>query len=573
MVSVDPRTDKSRLIALFTAPGSPFALVEREIRGVPMRVYAEGPHTLRDVALSTAAFGDRVHLVYGEERWTYAEHLRQVLGIARRLREEYGLAKGDRVAVSMRNYPEWSPIFFGALVAGLVVVPLNAWWTAPEMRYALDDSGARMLVADAERIALLAEHRAELGIPMVEVRGAGAPPEGVRAWADLVAGLDAQPTPPDVVVEPEDDATILYTSGTTGRPKGAVGTHRNHCTNLLNTLLLGAVSLAVANGGVPVAPDPDAPQTGGLNTFPMFHIAGITGLLVTTATGAKHASQYRWNCREAIELVERERLTGVIGVPTVMRELVEAASAEPARIASLTGISMGGTPVPPDLIGRIDTTFSSLVAPANGYGLTETTSAVVSNSGADYVARPDSVGRCMPGTDVRVVDPATGEDLPDGEVGELWFRGPNIVRGYWNNSEATAAAFTEGWFHTGDLGTLREGWVYVVDRLKDVVIRGGENIYCAEVEAALFEHPAVGDVAIVGVPHQSLGEEAVAVVQLRPGSAATADDLRAHVRERLAAFKVPAHVVFRGEPLPRTPTGKVLKRELRTAVVSELSAG
>ena len=256
-----------------------------------------------------------------------------------------------------------------------------------------------------------------------------------------------------------------------------------------------------------------------------------------------------------------------------MRQLVEAAAADPSRLSSLAGISMGGTPVPPDLIGHIDADFASLVAPANGYGLTETTSAVVSNSGADYVARPDSVGRCVPGADVRVVDPATGEDCAEGDVGELWFRGPNIVRGYWNNPGATAAAFTDGWFHTGDLGRVSDGWVYVVDRLKDVVIRGGENIYCAEVEAALFEHPAVGDVAIVGVPHESLGEEAVAVVHLREGATATADDLRAHVRERLASFKVPAHVVFRDEPLPRTPSGKVLKRDLRGPVAAQVRGG
>jgi long-chain acyl-CoA synthetase len=229
--------------------------------------------------------------------------------------------------------------------------------------------------------------------------------------------------------------------------------------------------------------------------------------------------------------------------------------------------------VPPDLIGRIDAGLASLVKPSNGYGLTETTSAVVSNSGADYVAHPDSVGRCAPGADVRVVDPATNADVPDGEVGELWFRGPNVVRGYWNDPAATAAAFTDGWFHTGDLGTVRDGWVHVVDRMKDVVIRGGENIYCAEVEAALYEHPAVADVAIVGVPHESLGEEAVAVVRLRPGASATADALRAHVRDRLAAFKVPGHVVFRDEPLPRTPSGKVLKRDLRGPVAARLGGG
>jgi len=254
-----------------------------------------------------------------------------------------------------------------------------------------------------------------------------------------------------------------------------------------------------------------------------------------------------------------------------MRELVDAA--DPARLTTLTSIGMGGAPIPPDLIGRIDTVFASAVAPANAYGLTETTSTVVANRGADYVAHPDSVGRCMPGTDLRTVDPASGVDLPDGEIGELWVRGANVVRGYWNNPRATAQAFTDGWFRTGDLGTVRDGLVYVVDRMKDVVIRGGENIYCAEVEAALFEHPAVGDVAIVGIPHDRLGEESVAIVHLRPGWHVAAEDLRRHVRERLASFKVPTHVVFADQPLPRTPSGKVLKRELRGSAAAAVSAG
>jgi long-chain acyl-CoA synthetase len=259
-------------------------------------------------------------------------------------------------------------------------------------------------------------------------------------------------------------------------------------------------------------------------------------------------------------------------VPTVMRQLIEDAAAHPEDVASLTGIAMGGAPIPPALIGRIDAAFRLPVAPANGYGLTETTSAVVANSGSDYLSRPDSVGRCQPGTDVRVVDPASGTDVPEGGVGELWFRGPNIVRGYWNNPEATAAAFTDGWFHTGDLGRVADGWVYVVDRMKDVVIRGGENIYCAEVEAALFEHPAIEDATVVGVPHEQLGEEAVAVVVPRAGADVTAGDVRRHVAQRLASFKVPAYVVFRSEPLPRTQSGKVLKRDLRSAVAAEVRA-
>jgi len=562
------------LTGLLTAPGAPFEIVEQLVRGIPMRVYSGGPQTLREVLLASAAFGDRDYLVYGTERWTYAEHLRQVAGLARRLLEQYGLHKGDRVAVTMRNYPEWSTIFFAAQVAGLVVVPLNAWWTAAELGHALADSGARFVVADAERATLIAPQLPALGgIPLAEVRGADSPAPGVLRFADLVAA-PSDATVPDADVTPDDDATILYTSGTTGRPKGAIGTHRNHCTNIGNMLLVATAAAVAANGGAPPVPDPAAPQPGTLCTFPLFHIAGIATMCAAVRAGAKLVTQYKWDRDEALELVERERLTGVSGVPTAIRQFVDAA--DPARLASLSSIGTGGAPVPPDLVGRIDTVFSSSVAVGNAYGLTETTSAVVVNSGADYAAHPDSVGRLMPGTDLRVVDPTGGTDLPDGEIGELWVRGPNIVRGYWNNPAATAEAFTDGWFHTGDLGTVRDGLVHVVDRMKDVVIRGGENVYCAEVEAALFEHPAVGDVAVVGIPHDSLGEEVVAILHLRPGTEsgpAAAEELREHVRERLAPFKVPAHIVFRDEPLPRTPSGKVLKRELRGPAAAEASAG
>ncbi|MDT7748089.1 MAG: steroid-24-oyl-CoA synthetase [Pseudonocardiales bacterium] len=565
-------SERAELIARLTAPGQLFELVERDVGGIPMRVYSGGPGTLRDLVVGSAAFGDRDYLVYGSERWTFAEHFRLVAALARCLLEEYGLRRGDRVAVSMRNYPEWAPVFYAVQVAGLVAVPLNAWWTAGELGYALTDSGARLVVADAERAGLLAGQLG--GVPLIEVRGGTRPTAGARPWAELVDSLELGAAVPEVAVDPGDDATILYTSGTTGRPKGAVASHLNHCTNVRNMLLSGVVGAMLANGGELPVPDPDA-RPGTLCTFPMFHIAGINSLCGTAHAGSKLVTMYRWDRVLARELIRRERLTATGGVPTVMRQLIEDSAADPDSVASLTGIGMGAAPVPPELIARIGAAFAAPVAPANGYGLTETTSAVVTNGGADYLAHPDSVGRCVPGADLRVVDPGTGDDLPDGDIGELWFRGPNVVRGYWNDPAATGAAFTDGWFHTGDLGRVLDGWVYVVDRIKDVVIRGGENIYCAEVEAALFEHPSVADVAIVGVPDPSLGEEAVAVVQLRPGAAtgpSAAAALRGHLAERLAGFKVPRYVVFRSAPLPRTATGKVLKRDLRAAVISEVGA-
>ncbi|MER5389144.1 class I adenylate-forming enzyme family protein [Saccharopolyspora sp. NPDC002686] len=542
---------RERLLTELIGPGGDFEIVEQDVGGIPMRVYTGGPATLRDVVLFSSGYGDREFLVYEDFRCSFAEHFRLVAGLARCLREEYGLSSGDRVAIAMRNFPEWPVVFFAIQAAGLVAVPLNAWWTDAELRYGLTDSGAKLVFADAERTALI-----DREIPTVEVRG-GTPAPGVRAWAELVASLPERAELPEVDISPDDDATIMYTSGTTGRPKGAVATHRNHCTNLLNTVVARRVHAALANDGVfPPLGDPDAPQPGVLLTFPMFHIAGLTTMYFATLSGAKLATTYRWDREVAARLILDEGLTTAAGVPTVMRDLVEQGEA----VRKLDGVNMGGAPVPPDLVHRIDA-LGTGVAPANGYGLTETTSAVVSNAGSYYLARADSVGRCVPGADLRVVDPATSDEVADGEIGELWFRGPNIVRGYWNNPQATAESFVDGWFRTGDLGYVEDGWVHVVDRLKDVVIRGGENVYCAEVEAALFEHPAVLDCAVIGLPHPKLGEEVAAVVNLR--TPVEPAELQEHVAARLAAFKVPAHVVIRPDPLPRTPTGKVLKRQLR----------
>jgi acyl-CoA synthetase (AMP-forming)/AMP-acid ligase II len=301
-----------------------------------------------------------------------------------------------------------------------------------------------------------------------------------------------------------------------------------------------------------------------LHTFPFFHIGGLTGLYVATAFGAKLCLMYKWDTAEAAEIIQREKVTSASMVPTLLRQLLDHASQHDPDFTGLAGMASGGAPVPPDLIRRIEDQFDRRVSPANGYGLTETTSAVVVNGGDEYFAHPDSVGRLVPGADLRVVDPESGEDLPAGQVGELWFRGPNIVRGYWNKPAETAAAFTDGWFHTGDLGYIdHDGLVFVVDRLKDVIIRSGENVYCAEVEAVLFDHPAVADVAVIGLPHPSWGEEVVAVVASRPDSALTASGLQEHAAARLARFKVPTQVHFVDGELPRTATGKVLKRELR----------
>jgi len=559
---------RAEAIAALTAAGQPFELRTIERNGVPLRVFEHAPPSLRDVLAGTAAHGDRDFLVYQGERITYAEHLGLVAGLAHWLASEHGVGKGDRVAIGMRNYPEWVIGFWATISLGAIAVPLNAWWLGPELEYAITDSGATALLVDGERLERLTPHLPDLGVTTTVVcRHRGEVPDGVVRWEELRPALDTTRGLPAVELGPDDHATILYTSGTTGAPKGALATHRNHVTNIMNTLLSGAVGAAVAG----VVPDPEdpPPQGASLQVFPFFHIGGLSGLYVSTATGSKLVTMYKWDVDEAIDILIAERITSTAMVPTVLRQLLESPRLAELPPDALAAIASGGAPVPPDLIRSIESRFESKVAAANGYGLTETTSAVISNSGADYFAHPDSVGRPAVGTDVRFVDEA-GNDVPTGEIGELWVRGPNIVDGYWNKPEATAAAFTDGWFHTGDLGRIdEEGFVYVVDRLKDVVIRGGENVYSAEVEAVLFEHPAVADVAVIGLPHEHYGEEVAAVVNLRPGASVTARELQEFAATRLARFKVPEHVYFRDEPLPRTATGKVLKRELRNELTTQ----
>jgi long-chain acyl-CoA synthetase len=544
--------------AQLTAPGGEFEIAEEEIRGVPTRVFRHAPPTLAHVLETSRQYGDRTFVVYEDERWTFAEHLGIVARLADRMATELGVSKGDRVAIAMRNYPEWIASFWATVASGAVAVPLNAWWTASELEYAVADSGATVLVADDERARALDGHLERTAVTTrIVARGQV---DGWLPFEEMVAASTATEVP-RVDLAPDDDATIFYTSGTTGVPKGAVGTHRNICTITANAQY--ALARGAALQGRELPPLVDRPQAGRLLSVPLFHVTGCHATMVgSTYSGSKLVMMYRWNPERALELIERERLTAFGGVPSMVWEVLESPRFAEHDLSSVTTIGYGGAPAPPELVRRIGEHFP-VAAPGNGYGLTETSSVAISNGGADYVRKPHSIGRPLAVVDVRVVD-AAGNDLPPGAVGELLIKGPNVVRGYWNKPEETATTFVDGWLHTGDLASIdEEGFVVLADRAKDVIIRGGENVYCAEVEGVLYEHPAVTEATVIGVPHRVLGEEVGALIVLRPGRTATVTELQAHVRDRLAGFKVPTHVWFRDEPLPRNPAGKVLKRELR----------
>jgi long-chain acyl-CoA synthetase len=549
---------RTEIVAELTAPGGEFPLEQTEIDGVPMRVFKNAPGSLRELFMITTTFGDRPFLIYESEVLTFNDHFRQVAALAAHLKA-IGVDKGDRVAIAMRNYPEWVTSFWACQAIGAVTVALNAWWTGPELEYGLEDSGSKVLIADPERLERVRGRLQKLGITQsIIVRGPAS--DGSRAFADIVSNAAELPA---AQISPEDYSTILYTSGTTGRSKGAVATQRNHITNIMNTLLGAVVGRRIVGAPLP----PPEFQPGALQTFPFFHIGGLTGLYVATITGTKLALMYRWDPVAAVDLVARHGLNSMSGVPYVVRQLLESARSAGQPLPSLLGIASGGAPVPPDLIRTVGTQFQARVAPGNGYGLTETTSAVITNGGAEYLAKPDSVGRPVPTADAKVVDD-NGRECGDGEIGEIWIRGPNVIPGYWRNKEATDEAFGGGWFRSGDLGFRdNEGCYHVVDRKKDVIIRGGENVYCVEVETALLEHPLVRDVAVLGLPHPELGEMVACVIQpkTRVNDASKAEaDLREFLDGRLAKFKSPTRYAFTDEDLPRTATGKLLKREMRT---------
>ncbi len=570
---------------MLTAPGAPFEVA----RGDGGRLeYVGGPRTLREFVEVTWAFGDQVFLL-GEDgtAYTYREFFAAACGLARRLTDEFGLRPGDRAVVAGRNHPEWQIAFWATQLAGLVAVPLNAWWTADECAYALDDCDPKVLLVDDERVRTVQEWARRRGVPWVDFR-------------DMCAG-DPLVAPPSVELSPDDDATILYTSGTTGRPKGAVATHRAQVGAALNPRYQAAAA-ALERGGVPGQGRPPV----SLTTFPFFHAAAFTSVYGVMAAGGTLVLMRKWDAAKALELVERHRVTHYAGVPATALQLLDAAGGK--GLDSLTNFNTGGASAPAEIVRRLTEAYGDRIEPRNGYGLTETCGGVLAQYGDAYRRRPDSVGRPTPVTEVRVAGP-DGRALPDGEVGELLLRGQSLVRGYWRDERATAEAFTaDGWFRTGDLAVVREdGRVSVVDRIKDVVVRGGENVYCAEVEAALHAHPAVADAAVLGVPHPVLGEEVAAVVRLRGRDAGCAaaddprdelrhdprdelrrrlpdelrrelrhdprDELRAYVGRSLAAFKVPAHVLVHDGPLPRNAAGKVLKDELRTRVADVLSGG
>lgn len=551
-------------VAQITGPGGLFELTRVEVRGEEYTAFKNMPTSLRELFAGAARHADADFIVYEDERWSFEETLRRAHATGALLVDRYEIKPGDRVAIAMRNYPEWIASFVGITSVGGIAVCLNAWWTTEEIDYALGDCGASLVIADSERIERAAPLFEKFGIPGIAVRAEGALPPGVDHLDDV---FDREATLPDVEIGIDDDATILYTSGTTGHPKGAVSSQRA-VMSALTAYACRAIADRIAQP--PTARETHSWPTSFILVVPLFHVTGLVPVMMSCfAAGYKLVMMYKWNPERALELIEREHITTFVGVPTMSWDLLESPDFERRDTTSLQSIGGGGAPAPPELVHRISRSFRS-GRPGIGYGMTETNAYGPQNSGPDYVRKPRSSGRAVPTMQIKVGN-AEGKEVPRGEVGEIFFRGVNLIRGYWNNPEATAEAIVDGWLRSGDIGRMDdEGFIFVEDRAKDMVLRAGENIYSAEVEAALYDRQDIYEAAVFGIPHPRLGEEVAAAILLREGCELEIETLQAELKEHLASFKIPSIIEIYQEPLPRNAAGKILKRDLRDLISEKL---
>jgi acyl-CoA synthetase (AMP-forming)/AMP-acid ligase II len=533
------------------------------IDGIEQTVFANIPQNLREIYRLSLNAADKEFLVYENERYTFAQTLAIAQNIAQVLINQYGIQKGDRVAVCSRNYPEWCMAYMAITMIGAVVVPMNSWWQGTEMVYGLQDSGTRLLFADQQRIDNLQEHYDQLELDIIAIRPEREGqdfPEFHHLATESRSGprqdLDS------IDIQPDDHASIMYTSGSTGAPKGVLSTHRNIISALYTWLFAKEVTDILRPGQ---AEENSEYEPGILSNVPLFHVTGSHAqFLVSFLYLRKFVMMYKWDPEQALELIESERLSVLHGVPTMTWEVMNSPRFAEADLSSLRIVQSGGAARPPGHLKLMQEKFDSVVQPGLGYGLTETNAIAATITGPFYLAKPESTGRPTPPvTAMKIID-EQGKELPNGEIGEICIKGATVMKGYWNRPEDTAKALQEGWFHTGDLGLLDEhGFLIIKDRAKDIVIRGGENVACAEVEYALSEHPDIHEAAVYGLPDERLGEIVGATVMVSPGASIDQAAIQVFLAERIAVFKIPAHIRIQSTQLERIATGKIAKKALR----------
>ena len=550
--------DKIKAItAQLTSPGAPFELQTMELPdGRVVKGYRNAFQTLPQLINAGRAHGAAEFMVYGDDRWSFDRFFSAVDAVASRMQKQLRLKAGDRVAIAMRNRPEWAVAFAAAALVGAVPVPVNSFGLGSELMSNLDDTTPAWLICDADRYERVKHAVAGSALKIVVVDGEG----GDVAWADLLCADEGYVTPQQ---QGADTALILFTSGATSRAKGVESTHTAVCQALFNIDFIGAVAAMTSPDAIATIMARQLQPTT-LSAVPLFHVSGLHAqLLISLRHGRRLIFIHRWDPAQALELIRKEKVTQFNGAPSMVQQLLALPGFElPENSGNLSGVGFGGGGLHPRLIEEVLQKFSGRMS-GIGFGLTESNGVCAGSSGLMFEANPRSSGVLSPIIDVRIAD-LDGSALPVGEPGEIWLKGVSIMQGYWGEKEATEKAMHDGWFKTGDIGVLdANGFLTIVDRIKDVINRSGEKIAAAEVEACLLQHELLDEAAVFAMPHEVTGEQVVAVVVGKPQSTLTPEDLRAFVAQRLAGYKVPNQIVVRHEPLPRNPAGKMLKASIR----------
>ena len=555
-------TSRDEAIAIVTAPGMPWEIQQVLVKGKSRNWFVSGPQSLRE--LYEQNLSDEEFLIYEEERYTFRDAHERASSLAAHLVTRFGVKPGDRVAIAMRNYPEWSFAFSAITSIGAIVVAVNAWWEAEEIEYALRHTGASLIIADQERIERIERISPRVEIPIIATRCQRTNIE-VTPIDEL---LNSSLVMPSVSIQSDEDAVILFTSGSTGRPKGSVSTHRNVIAALLSWEVDYAAIAASRRESEQKKSERSVMKHASLLGMPLFHVNGLLAVLLSAyRTQSRIVCMYKWDASKAIELVEKEGITNVVATPAMTGDLTDKARELGRGLSSLRSVGGGGAPRAKSQVEGIDKQFKN-AAPTTGWGMTETNSIGTGIYGKDYLDHPMSSGRVSIVDEIAVID-GDGKILPPNERGELIIRGTSVIHGYWNRPDANKESFMGDWFKTGDVAYIDEqGYLYIVDRLKQLIIRGGENIGCGEVEDALLDHPDIVEASVYGVPDKRLGELVAASIYVSVD--VDVERLREFLVERLAKFKIPSLFKMEKSPLQRIASGKIDKRGLRKRHLDEL---
>ncbi|SVA54502.1 uncharacterized protein METZ01_LOCUS107356 [marine metagenome] len=546
-----------------------FELQKKTIRGNEYNVFVNVPQNLYEYFQFALIHGEWEFLAYEDESYKYQEVLNNAAGLAHILVDKYGLKKGDAVAFSMRNYPEWIYSYMAVTSIGCVAVPLNSWWQGEELDYGITHSEAKVFIGDDERLQRL-EGLVE-NTPRISVRCQTNDFTNTVAFEELVKPKESFP---QVEIDPEDDASIMYTSGSTGYPKGVVTTHRSIINTPVAWAFLATMASQLESDGGETFVQAESPCT--LAAVPLFHVTGShSNFLLSLVSATRIVLMYKWDPLKAIQLIEKYRVTSFSGVPTMTQDIITASEANPdTDVSSLVSLGGGGAARPPEQIKSQEKNHPTKIAGV-GYGLTETNAAGTNASGKLLYDKPDTAGFPTPLIhELKIID-EEGKEVSTGETGEVCIKSASNFRCYLKNEEATTEALdSKGWFRSGDVGCLDEdGFLYIKDRIKDIVIRGGENIACLEIEAILSEHPSILEASVFGVPDERLGENLATRIALKPGKTATETEISSFLEEKIAKFKIPSYIWFQEEELPRIASGKTAKKQMREEAIKELGLG